>query len=294
MPDRIEVLPMGWKDILVIVSEAQADEPALALGEALARQCHNELGDAHLAAAFLTPLPDEPLAYEPTVVAGVWAELLGRARQEAEAERKRVEARVAKFDRPCELRNAEALSRDLGRVAAVHARYADIAVMTRPSEGMGAELREEIIEGVLFHSGRPALIAPPNWKGGTIGRRVVVAWDASREATRALSEARALLGAATQVTVITVDAKPKMFGHGDQPGANVAAHLARRGLTAEVRNVDSMGRSASFAILEEANNLQADLVVMGGYAHSRLRELVFGGATRDLLRAANVPLLMAH
>ena len=289
MADRIEALPMGWKDILVIVSEAQADEPALALGEALARQC-----DAHLAAAFLTPLPDEPLAYEPTVVAGVWAELLGRARQEAEAERKRVEARVAKFDRPCELRNAEALSRDLGRVAAVHARYADIAVMTRPSEGMGAELREEIIEGVLFHSGRPALIAPPNWKGGAIGQRVVVAWDASREATRALSEARALLGAATQVTVITVDAKPKMFGHGDQPGANVAAHLARRGLSAEVRNVDSMGRSASLAILEEANNLQADLVVMGGYAHSRLRELVFGGATRDLLRAANVPLLMAH
>ena len=285
---------MGWKDILVIVSEAQADEPALALGEALARQCHSELGDAHLAAAFLTPLPDEPLAYEPTVVAGVWAELLGRARQEAEAERKRVEARVAKFDRPCELRNAEALSRDLGRVAAVHARYADVAVMTRPSEGMGAELREEIIEGVLFHSGRPALIAPPNWKGGTIGQRVVVAWDASREATRALSEARALLGAAAQVTVITVDAKPKMFGHGDQPGANVAAHLARRGLSAEVRNVDSMGRSASLAILEEANNLQADLVVMGGYAHSRLRELVFGGATRDLLRAANVPLLMAH
>ena len=76
---------MSWKDILVIVSEAEADEPALALGEALAKQC----SDCHLAAAFLTPLPDEPLAYEPTVVAGVWAELLGRARQEAEAEERR-------------------------------------------------------------------------------------------------------------------------------------------------------------------------------------------------------------
>lgn len=280
---------MGWKDILVLVAEAEADEPALALGEALASQC-----DAHLAAAFLTPLPDEPLAYEPTVVAGVWAELLSRARQEAEAERKKVEARVGRFERTCELRSAEALSRDLGRVAAVHSRYADVAIMTRPSEGAGGELREEIVEGVLFHSGRPALIAPPNWKGGTIGQRVVVAWDASREATRALSEARALLGASAEITVVTVDAKPKMFGHGDQPGANIAAHLARRGLKADVRNVDSMGRAASLAILEEANALQADLVVMGGYAHSRLRELVFGGATRDLLRVANVPLLMAH
>ncbi len=280
---------MSWKDLLVIVCEAEADEPALALGEALARQCN-----AHLAAAFLTPLPDEPLAYEPTVVAGVWAELLSRARKDAEAERKKVEARLKQSERDCELRSAEALSRDLGRVAAVHARYADVAILTRPSEGAGAELREEIVEGVLFHSGRPALIAPPGWKGKEIGKRVVVAWDASREATRALAEAKSILATAEQVTVLTVDAKPKMFGHGDQPGANIAAHLSRRGLPAEVRNVDSMGRTASLAILEEAKTLQADLVVMGGYAHSRLRELVFGGATRELLRAATVPLLMAH
>ena len=281
---------MSWKDILVLVTDAQGDEPALALGEALARQC----SDAHLAAAFLTPLPDEPLAYEPTVVAGVWAELLSRARQDAEKERAKVEARLNQFERGVELRDAEALSRDLGRVAAVHARYADVAVMTRPGEGAGADLREEIVEGVLFHSGRPALIAPPNWKGAGIGKRVVVAWDASREATRALSEAQSILEKAEQIPVMTVDAKPKMFGHGDQPGANIAAHLSRRGLPAEVRNIDSMGRSAALAILEEAATLQADLVVMGGYAHSRLRELVFGGATRELLRAATVPLLMAH
>ena len=244
---------MSWKDILVIVSEAEADEPALALGEALAKQC----SDCHLAAAFLTPLPDEPLAYEPTVVAGVWAELLGRARQEAEAERRKVEARLKQSAKAIDLRNAEALSRDLGRVAAVHARYADVAVMTRPPDGAGAELREEIVEGVLFHSGRPALIAPPGWKGTGIGKRVVVAWDASREATRALSEATIDPGEAPkQVTVLTVDAKPKMFGHGDQPGANIAAHLSRRGLPAEVRNVDSMGRSASLAILEEATALE--------------------------------------
>lgn len=281
---------MSWKDILVLVADAEADEPAIALGEALARQS----ADSHLAAAFLTPLPDEPLAYEPTVVAGVWAELLTRARADAEAERKRVEARLKQFERTCELRSAEALSRDLGRVAAVHARYADVAIMTRPTDGPGVELREEIIEGVLFHSGRPALIAPPGWKGPSIGKRVVVAWDASREATRALSEADDLLVTAEQVTIVTVDAKPKMFGHGDQPGANIAAHLARRGLRAEVRNVDSMGRAASAVIMEEAVALQADLVVMGGYAHSRLRELVFGGATRELLRTATVPVLMAH
>lgn len=279
---------MSWKDILVIAADAEGDESAFALGEALAAQ-----SDAHLAAAFLTPLPDEPLAYEPTVVAGVWAELLGRARQEAQAERAKVEARLKRSGRPFELRDAEALSRDLGRVAAVHARYADVAVLSRP-DGPGSDLREEIVEGVLFHSGRPALIAPPNWKGDAIGKRVVVAWDASREATRALSEADDLLEFAEKVTVLTVDAKPKMFGHGDQPGANIAAHLSRRGLETDVRNVDGMGRAPALAILDEAAALNADLVVMGGYAHSRLRDLVFGGATKDMLRAATVPVLMAH
>jgi len=280
---------MSWKDILVIVSDAAADEPAFALAETLAKQ-----SKASLAAAFLTPLPDEPLAYEPTVVAGVWAELLGRARADAVQERKKVEARLTHCGVPTEIRTAEALARDLGRVAAVHARYADVAVMTRPADGAGIEMREEVVEGVLFYSGRPALVAPPGWKGEFVGRRAVVAWDASREATRALSEADDILEFSEQVTVLTVDARPKAFGHGDAPGANIAAHLKRRGLNADVQNVESKGRAPAEAILEEADRLGADLLVMGGYAHSRLRELVFGGATRDLLRMAHIPLLMAH
>jgi len=280
---------MSWKDILVVVAEAELDEPAIQLADAIAAKFN-----AHLSAAFLTALPDEPLAYEPTVVAGVWAELLGRARSEAEAERGKVEARLKQLPRPVTVSNAEALARDLARVAAVHARYANIAVLARPIDGEGGDLREEVIEGVLFHSGRPALIAPPDWKGPDIGKRVVVAWDASREATRALSEADPLLDKAEKVTVVTVDAKPKMFGHGDHPGANIAAHLSRCGLSVDVRNVESEGRAPALRILEEANKLGADLVVMGAYAHSRLRELVFGGATRDLLHAANVPIMMAH
>jgi hypothetical protein len=173
-----------------------------------------------------------------------------------------LQRQIERAGQPYELRTAEALSRDLGRVAAVHARYADVAVMTRPPEGIGAELREEIIEGILFHSGRPALIAPTGWSGQMIGKRVVIAWDASREATRALSEADDVLEFAEAVTVITIDAKPKMFGHGDQPGANIAGHLQRRGLPAQVKNVESGGRSASAAILEEAKALDADLVVI--------------------------------
>jgi nucleotide-binding universal stress UspA family protein len=243
-----------------------------------------------LACAFLTALPDEPLAYEPTVVAGVWAELLGRARAESEAARKSVEQRLGP---DIELRTAEALARDLGRVAAVHARYADLTVLTRPSAADG-DLLEEVIEGVLFHSGRPVLVVPPDWKGGSIGGRVAIAWDASREATRAVADASALMDRAEAVAVLTVDAKPRLFGHGEAPGQNIAAHLTRCGMHVEVRNADSMGREVGATILAEAQAFNADLLVLGAYGHSRLRERVFGGATRDMLRQSAIPMLMAH
>jgi nucleotide-binding universal stress UspA family protein len=284
-----EGLTMSLKDILAIVLDADADEPALAMAEQLATA-----EDAHLSAAFLTALPDEPLAYEPTVVAGVWAELLNRARAQAEDERRKVQARLDASGRPNEMRTVEALGRDLGRVAAVHARYADIAVMARPRDERVTDIRLDMIEGVLFHAGRPALVAPPGWKPGPLGRTVVIAWDASREATRSLAEARAFLGKCSRAVVLTVDAKPKAFGHGEQPGLNIAAHLKRRGVPVEVKNVESGGRPVSAALLEESEALGADLMVMGAYARSRLREMVFGGATRELLESTRIPLLMAH
>jgi nucleotide-binding universal stress UspA family protein len=280
---------MSLKDILAIVLGSDADAPAIALAEHLA-----DTHGASLSATFLTALPDEPLAYEPTVVAGVWAELLGRARSEADEERKRVEAHFKRAGREVEFRTIEALGRDLGRVAAVHARYSDLAVLARPRDDAGGDMRFETIEGVLYHAGRPVLVAPPGWSGPPFAEHIVVAWDASREATRALAEARTFLAKCKRATVLTVDAKPKAFGHGEQPGLNIAAHLARRGVDVEVRNADGAGRPIARVLLEETQALDGDLLVMGAYAHSRLREMVFGGATRDVLAAAEVPVLMAH
>lgn len=282
---------MSLKDVLAILASADADEAAIAASERLA-----ERFGAHVGAAFLTPLPDEPLAYEPTAVAGVWAELLGRARLQAQAEKQRLEARLARAGRAIELRAAEALLRDLGRIAAVHARYADLAVVTRPADDDAGALRADVVEGVLFHSGRPLLIVPPDWPADReIGLRPVLAWDASREATRALSEADVFLDTCEQATVVTVDAKPRAWGHGEAPGFNIAAHLARRGVTASVRNVETAsGEGTTEALLKACRDAGGDLMVMGGYHSPRLLELVFGGATRDLLSTADVPLLMAH
>ncbi|MGE3302837.1 MAG: universal stress protein [Hyphomonadaceae bacterium] len=276
------------RDILAIVLEPQEDDAVIRAAELLAGQSQTAL-----AAALLTALPEEPVAYEPSVVAGVWAELLNRARQEAAGVREKLEARLAQTGKKWEVRAAEALARDLGRVAAVHARYSDMAIVRRPGENENLDLHHDLVEGVLFHSGRPALVIPPGWAGKAIGKRPILAWDASREATRALSEADWLIESAEQVTIVTVDAKPKAFGHGPQPGENIARHLQRRGLKAQVVNLEAVGRPAD-ALLAQAVTQDADLIIMGGYAHARIRELVFGGATRDMLETANVPLLMAH
>jgi nucleotide-binding universal stress UspA family protein len=284
----MEAVMAAIKDILALAIESTRDRAALAAADMLAHRF-----SASRSCVFFTALPDEPLAYEPAVVAGVWAELLNRARADANAERGKVEALLRQSDLPYELNGAEALARDLGRVAAVHARYADLTILTRPGEG-GSVMRHDLVEGVLLNSGRPALIVPPDYDGRPIGRRPIIAWDATREATRALGDAQALIDGAEEVTVVTVDARPKAFGHGEQPGADIAAHLNRRGHKVDVRNAASGGESIAEVLLNEARAVNADLIVMGGYGHARLRELLFGGATRDLLELSPFPLFMAH
>ncbi|MGE3304101.1 MAG: universal stress protein [Hyphomonadaceae bacterium] len=178
----------------------------------------------------------------------------------------------------------------LGLRAGVNARYADVAVVIQPEDPEHVALAE----GALFGAGRPLLVAPRAWGQRPIGRTIVIAWDASREAALAVSAASGLLDAADKIFVVTVDAKPSFSGHGETPGADIAAHLARRGLKVETRNIDGMGRRESTVLLDECRVLGADLLVMGGYGHSRLQQIVLGGVTRDVLKNAALPVMLAH
>jgi nucleotide-binding universal stress UspA family protein len=128
--------------------------------------------------------------------------------------------------------------------------------------------------------GRPILITP--YIGGFIdtGRRVLIGWDASREATRAVNDAMPLLAAASSVTVLSIDPKQSPETHGEIPGADITLHLARHGVSAEVQSTVSAGIGVGNTLLSKASDLSADLLVMGSYGHSRTRELLLGGATR--------------
>jgi nucleotide-binding universal stress UspA family protein len=147
------------------------------------------------------------------------------------------------------------------------------------------------IEGALFGSGRPVLVVPYVQSSGLKLDRVMVCWDGSRNAARAIGDAVPFLRRARAVDVVTVEGRER---RNELAGAKIAAHLARHGLKVELRPIVAPGLDVADAMLSYAADTSTDLIVMGGYGHTRLREFVLGGATSGILGAMTVPTLMAH
>jgi nucleotide-binding universal stress UspA family protein len=181
----------------------------------------------------------------------------------------------------------------MAQALATNARYADLAILgqAEPDDGEGPRY---LPEEVTLASGRPSLIIPYIGPAVTLGQRVTVAWDASREAARAVNDALPILKRAQAVGVVSVNPSEAPFGHGEQPGADIALHLARHGVKVEVQRIESREVDVPNIILSHIADQSSDLLVMGAYGHSRLRELVLGGVTRTILHDMTVPVLMAH
>jgi nucleotide-binding universal stress UspA family protein len=168
------------------------------------------------------------------------------------------------------------------------ARLYDISVVARPTADSPVA-RRQLLEAVLFESGRPILISPPE-APKSLGKRVMVAWNGSTETTRAISLAMAFLAKAEWVLVLAVEG-----GMVEGPSAeDVRRMLTRSGVAAEARTVKPEGRSTGQAILAEAQRDDVDLVIKGAYTHSRLRQMIFGGATTHIINETTVPVFMAH
>lgn len=171
------------------------------------------------------------------------------------------------------------------------ARRFDIAVIGQAEPDRMAS--EEIIaEGVLFGAGRPVIVVPFIQKKGIEFDRVMVCWDGSRAAARAIGDSMPFLKKAKQVEVVIVANEP---GKKDEvPGADLGQHLARHDLKVEVKRLTSPDLDVANTLLSYAADSGATFMVMGGYGHSRLREFVLGGATRGILSSMTVPTLLSH
>ncbi len=171
------------------------------------------------------------------------------------------------------------------------ARRFDISIVGQPEPHTLARA-ELIVEAALFNSGRPMILVPFVHKGSLKLDRVMVCWDGSATAARAVGDAMPLLERAKAVDVVIIAAEQAKSD--EMPGADIGRHLARRDIKVDVRRVQAPRIDVSGAILNYAADNAIDLVVMGGYGHSRLRELILGGATRGMLEAMTVPTLMSH
>jgi nucleotide-binding universal stress UspA family protein len=276
---------MSYRDFVGFVLAAEADEAVLAATGVLADQANGRA-----TAVLFEPEPEPPYYADAALVSHVWSEVVVDAHKQFLEEEKRLRVRLEKEPRPWILRSVAVLAPALPNRAALEARHADLTVIARPDD---AE-RRAMFEAVLFGSGRPLLMVPPKWRPAPIGRHVAIGWNAKREASRALADARPLMEKADKVTIITVDARPGASGHGEAPGADIAAHLARCGLNVEVVNADSLGRSDGQTLIEEARAREADVLAIGGYGHARLQQMMFGGATREIVTKAPLPVLMSH
>jgi nucleotide-binding universal stress UspA family protein len=208
------------------------------------------------------------------------------------------EAAKARFEETCQREGLSAESMILNAGAASlpellarTARRFDLTIL--PQADPEDERSEEgMIEAALLGSGRPILLVPYLLEGGVKFDRVLVCWDGSHNAARAIADAMPFLTRAQQVEVVTVATDGR--ANDSTAGLCIARHLARHDVIVEVRNIVAHGQDVSLRIRSHAAQHSADLIVMGGYGHSRLREFVLGGATRDILESTVAPTLMSH
>lgn len=215
---------------------------------------------------------------------------ISQARKAFDAVRADKEVEYVQHPGPNDRRTAswENVLGDPYRAVLERAGTADLVVVGRTEEGVGA-LTRGAVETALFGSGAPVLLASKTPQE-TLGERILIGWNRSASSARAVRNAMPLLEGAKQIQIVMVATGAKI---GPDP-ARLAAFLALHGIAADVKEIPPDYRKVSEVLIEEAGEMSADLVVAGAFSHSRLREVVLGGVTRDILADGSVPVLMTH
>jgi len=270
-------------DILVVIDNEASVQRRLAPVAALARR-----GEIRVTGMYVTGLP----ATQAFADLDGWAQLLDAymtaQRAEATKAERAFRAEIARLKLAGDWHCSES---DMTEGVIALARLHDLVVLGQPdpdAAASGPRLGE-----IVLAAGRPVLMVPYAGAFAELGRHIVVAWNGTREAARALHDAMFLIDGAEAVTVLEIDPR-EGDDDPDLRAASVVAALKRRGVTAKAETTVSDGTPIADIILSMAADLTADLVVMGAWGHSRLREFVLGGASRGILQEMTVPVLMSH
>ncbi|HMB74857.1 MAG TPA: universal stress protein [Kiloniellaceae bacterium] len=279
---------MAYKTILTL---AEANKAAGACRDAAIRLARQN--DSHVAGLSLAIMPSRSTYLYHAALTEVLAAEEARIAQEAKE-------LAAAFDRAMQKEGVNSESRvdscldvdALDRICQ-HARYADLIIIgqTVPEEANG--LRRSLPEHLVLEAGRPVLMVPYIGLRSSFGKRVVVAWDGGREAARAIVDAMPILTGADEVEVVVIE-HGKHDKREHEVGADISTFMARHGCKVVLKRIAAGDISDADCLLSHLADCDADLLVMGAYAHARLRQLVLGGVTQKILGQMTTPVLLSH
>lgn len=280
---------MSWRTILVSLNDTQRNTQTLQLAGRIAGA-----QDAHLIGMFVIPM----MPIYPVPGGYVLPELI-ESHQAFFAERaEKVKSEFDEFLRRNDLRGEwRQVNSDSSIVAnevIAHGREADLLIISQVSPDNPDGIENDFCDHVIMDTGRPVLVVPYAGKFASVGERVVVGWNARREAARAAFDSLPLLKTASEVLLVWVNPQREEHAAGQLPGSELAASLARHGVKVTAEAMPAGDLDAGDALLNRVADANAGLLVVGAYGHSRLREFVFGGVTRNVLTHMTVPVLMSN
>ncbi|WEX90481.1 universal stress protein [Sinorhizobium garamanticum] len=247
---------------------------------------------AHLFVLVVAMAPPPPIG-EYATASTIWLEQRDRDREQLEASANHARETMSRTNVSFQVDGIYAEGGTADREIGDRALYADLVLIGSSVLGQ-ADLKRQVINGSLFQAMRPIMLIPTGSKPSLRPKTVLLAWDSRAEAARAAREALELMTKATSVHVTLVDPEAAPGKSGEEPGADVAAYLARHGINVTVDQLPSAGRPVASVLQQHAVDISADMIVMGAYGHSRVRELIFGGVTKTMLDDAAIPILMAR
>lgn len=277
---------MTYKSILLVVDAEDYESDLRTAADLCAA------GSAHLSVLLVKLAAPVPLEHH-AAMSVAWLDL--RARDTAQLgeavanTRATLEALAISFDVHGSYAEEAWAEAEIGE----RARYADVT-MAGTSLKANPLLRSHVIEGALFRSARPLLLTGNRQSVTLVPKKILLAWNSTVEATRAAREALDMMKNAGSVNVVMVDPRAVPARNGEEPGADIATYLARHGIKVAVDRLPNFGRRVGEVLIQHALDTSADLIVMGAYGHSRIRERVFGGVTNAMINAPVVPVLLMH
>lgn len=279
---------MAYKTLFSVLTDPAFAENVLSHGIAIA-----DVADAHYEVLCLGVDRSQTGYYYAGANAMVLQETINRAEEEAEAIESKCKSLLAGSNIRWSTDSGVAQLADLGRHVAARARFSDLVILPKPyGKVHGAEL-EPVIEAALFEGQASVLVVPDSGPPRPKPKCVMIGWNESGEALNAVRAALPVLKSAETVHVVVID--PPVHGpYRSDPGGMLSQFLSRHGVRAEVDVLSKTLPRVSDVLKRHAADINADLIVMGAYGHSRFREAILGGATRYMLEQADLPVFMAH